>query len=141
MKNVHLAIIIVLSLTFGCATMSSTPITKNDASWLVGTWKGHTSGVYGGSGLSGHGAGRYGPNAVLKIFDTSLRGKFTMTFTKGQSETFPFFGKIEGGMLVAHWKGGRWMKLGMFGKEGAKRLEGKFDFVRAVGTISLKYEE
>ena len=141
MKNFHLAIIIVLSLTFGCATISSTPITKNDASRLVGTWKGHTSGALGGSGQSSHGVSRYRPNAVLKIFDTSLRGKFTMTYTKGQSETFPFFGKIEGGMLVAHWKGGRWMKLGMLGKEGAKRLEGKFDFLKASGTISLKYEE
>ena len=141
MKNFWWAIIVVLSMTLGCATISTMPITKNDASLLVGTWKGHTSGAYGGSGMSGHGAGRLGPNAVLKIFDTSLRGKFTMTYTKGQSETFPFFGKIEGGMLVAHWKGGRWMKLGMLGKEGAKRLEGKFDFLKASGTISLKYSE
>ena len=139
MKNFHWVIILAVSIIIGCATTSTTPITKNDASWLVGTWKGHTKGTYGGS--SGHGAGRYGPSAVLKIFDTSLRGKFTMTYTKGQSETFPFFGKIEGGMLVAHWKGGRWMKLGMLGKEGAKRLEGKFDFVKASGTISLKYSE
>lgn len=141
MKNFQWAIIVVLSMTLGCATISTMSITKNDASRLVGTWKGHTSGAYGGSeGLSGHGS-RSGPNAELKIFDTSLKGKLTIIYTKSQSETFPFFGKIEGGMLVAHWKGGRWMKLGMFGKEGAKRLEGKFDFVRAVGTISLKYEE
>ena len=139
MKNFWWAIIVVLSMTLGCATISTTPITKNDASRLVGTWRGHTSGVYGGS--SGYGAGRSGPNAVLEIFDTSLKGEFTMIYTKGQSETFPFFGKLKGGMLVAHWKGGRWMKLGMLGKEGAKRLEGKFDFLKASGTIYLKYSE
>ena len=141
MKNFWWAIIVVLSMTLGCATISTMPITKNDASLLVGTWKGHTSGAYGGSGMSGHGVSRLGPNAELKIFDISLKGKLKIIFTKGQSETFPFFGKIEGGMLVAHWKSGRWMKLSMLGKEGAKRLEGKFDFLSASGTISLKYSE
>jgi hypothetical protein len=142
MKNFQWAIIVVLSMTLGCATTSTIPITKNDASWLVGTWKGHTSGAFGGSGgLSGHGVSRLGPNAELKIFDTSLKGKLKIIFTKGQSETFPFFGKIEGGMLVAHWKSGRWMKLSMSEAKGIKRLEGKFDFLRASGTISLKYSE
>lgn len=142
MKIFWLAIIVVLSVTLGCATTSTMQITKNDASWLVGTWKGHTSGAFGGSGgLSGHGVSRLGPNAELKIFDTSLKGKLTIIYTKSQSETFPFFGKIEGGMLVAHWKGGRWMKLSMSEAKGIKRLEGKFDFLRASGTISLKYSD
>ncbi len=139
MKNLHWSIILFLSMIIGCATISTRPTTKIDPSWLVGTWKGHTSGVYGGS--TGHGAGRYGPNAVLKIFDTSLKGTFTMAYTKGESETFPFFGKIEGGMLLARWKGGRWMKLGMLEAKGKKSLEGKFDFLKTSGTLSLIYSE
>jgi len=139
MKNLHWSIILFLSMIIGCATISTTPTTQIDPSWLVGTWKGHTSGVYGGS--TGHGAARYGPHAELTIFDTSLKGTFTMTYTKGQSETFPFFGKIEDDMLVAHWKGGRWMKLGMSEVKAKKRLEGNFDFLKASGTVSLIYSE
>jgi hypothetical protein len=139
MRNFHWSIILFLSMIIGCATISTTPTTQIDPSWLVGTWKGHTSGVYGGS--TGHGAARYGPHALLTIFDTSLRGTFTMTYTKGQSETFPFFGKIEDGMLVARWKGGRWMKLGMLEAKGKKILEGNFDFLKASGILSLIYSE
>lgn len=139
MKNLYWSIILSLSMIIGCATIPTTPTANINPSWLVGTWNGHTSGVYGGS--TGHGAARLGPHAELKIFDTSLKGEFTMTYTKGQSETFPFFGKIEDGMLVAHWKGGRWMKLGMSEAKARKTLKGNFDFLKASGTISLIYSE
>ena len=137
MRKITLAIILALTIAFGCATISTTSISKSDVSWLVGTWTGWTSGALGGSGLSGHGKGRSGPNVELKIFNTALRGRITMVYSKGQSETFPFLGKIEGGRLVAHWKGGRWMKLALLKANGKKRLEGKFDFLKVNGTISL----
>jgi len=135
MKAYKWLMLLVFVLSVGCATSSQTPVTQINLTSLIGKWKGVMT-------VPAHGeteyAARLQPSVELEIFDTSLRGRLTRFFTNAEAKHFPFFGKIDDGKLVAHWKNGRWMKLHLKQKNGNILLKGFHNFVKSGGSISLE---
>ena len=83
-------------------------------------------------------AARLQPHIELEIFNAGLRGRLTRFFVNNETKHFPFFGKIEDGKLVSHWKNDRWMKLHLQEKNEKLFLKGTHNFVTSGGSISLE---
>jgi hypothetical protein len=135
MKKVKWLFVILLIFSLGCATAPITPLTGSNVRDLVGKWRGSMSlSAYGekGSTVSTQ------RSLELEIYNSNLRGKLTLRYSKDQIEKYPFKGKIENGCLVAYWKNGSWMKLNRREDGGKIRLEGDYDFARVAGTVSLE---
>jgi hypothetical protein len=135
MKSHKWLVLLVFILSLSCATSSKTPVTQMNLTHLIGKWKGVMT-------VPAHGATEYAsrlqPSVELEIFDASLKGKLTRFFTSNETKGFPFFGKIDNGKLVAHWKNGLWMKLHLEEKNGKTMLKGIHNFVKSGGSISLE---
>lgn len=127
--------IFLLVIGFGCSTSYTQSITESDLSDLIGKWKGTMSVPYYGEKSV---TAPKRPTAELVILNSSLRGKLTRYFSKNQTKSIPFSGKIEDGKLVSYWKEGGWIKLNLQKNEGKLKLVGDYDFVKIAGSMSLE---
>jgi hypothetical protein len=135
MKKFKWFIVILLIFSLGCVTVPIKPITQNNVTDLVGTWRGSMSlSAYGEKSIDLS----FRRSLKLEIYNSNLIGKVTFPSSKDQIERYPFNGKIEGGRLVAYWKNGSWMKLNLREDSGKITLEGDYDFSRFAGTVSLE---
>ena len=135
MKTFKCFIVILLIFSLGCVTVPIKPITRNNVTDLVGTWRGSMSlSAYGEKSIDLS----FQRSLQLEIYNSNLIGNVTFPSSKDQIERYPFKGKIEGGRLVAYWKNGSWMKLNLREVSGKITLEGNYDFSRFAGTVSLK---
>ncbi len=129
--------IIIFIILTACFTLGIKKITQDDIPILIGTWKGYLSkSIYK---EEYHGGTAYQNPATLTIYNESLKGTLEIILPRKEKKNYPFFGKIENGRLVSHWKNG-YMKLDLqiYGDE--KRLVGFYEFPMANGSIYLVKE-
>ena len=136
MKKIYKCLmVLVIIVSLGCATSSKMPVSQINPTNLIGKWTGTMT-------VPAHGqteyAARIKPHVELEIFNASLRGRLTRFFVNNETNHLPFFGKIDDGKLVAHWKNDRWMKLLLEEKNGKLFLKGTHNFVASGGSISLE---
>ncbi len=131
MKRCVVLVVVLATFLIGCVTA---PVSRIDVSDLVGKWRGPmTVSRYHETGHQS----TYRPSAELEIYNPGLRGKFTLLLSENESKSYSFRGRIEGDKLVAHWKGGNWIKLKLKERDGKLRLEGDYEFRSVGGLIVL----
>lgn len=124
--------VLLLLAAFGCVTAPSGPGSRVSPQDFVGTWRGPMT--VSADADTGH-ESQFKPSAELRILDAGLRGRLTLLLSEDGGKEYPFRGSLEGEELVAHWKGGRWMKLKL--RANGTRLEGPYDFVKVGGFVTL----
>ena len=122
-----MAILILILIIGGCASIPITSLTKNDIPELVGKWKGDYYCVtHSNSQIS-----------ELRILNENLEGEITFNTNNREKTTHSFAGQIKDEKLVIGWEKDRWVKLALYKGNGKIKLKGNFEWRDCRGTLSF----
>jgi len=132
MKKCSCLIIMIFVWLIGCVT---TPEKQMNVSDLIGKWHGPmTTSLYPETGHQSS----YRPTAELEIYNSELKGQIILFLSSNVRQSYPFHGQIKDNKLIAHWKGSRYMELELIKSRDSMRLDGKYDFIKVGGSITLE---